>query len=300
MSIWFKNIPYENQKIIFGVLFTLPWFIGAILFFVLPLITTLYYIFLKLVPKTGGGFEISFYGFKNYITAFSNYTVNNQIFVQVLLDATTDLLINLPVILIFSLLIAVLLNTKFKGSTLVKAIFFIPVVFNSEVINLTLSREFGSQLQNAGSYFGALEGFKTFVMSVGIGKGLVSFLISSVDRIFEIINLSGVQILVFLAAIQSIPRNLYEAAKVEGCTTYETFWKITFPMVTPIFLTALIYTIVDTFAKSTIMEFINAARGQTNYGLGSAIAVIYMIVNVLVVAIAFLLMKGIVFYYDEK
>lgn len=300
LSIWFKNIPYENQKIIFGVIFTIPWFIGAMVFFIWPLITTFYYSFLELTPLQGGGFSSKFILFDNYIYAFKDYTVNSQIFIQALLDSTKDLLINLPVILIFSLLIAVLLNTKFKGSTLVKAIFFIPVVFNSEIINLTLSREFGAQLQSSGSYFGALNGFKTFLMSVGIGNGLVSFLISSVDRIFDIINLSGVQILVFLAAIQSIPRNLYEAAKVEGATTYETFWKITFPMVTPIFLTALIYTIVDSFSRSTIMQFIETARADVNYGLGSAVAMVYMIVNILVVAFAFLLMKGIVFYYDEK
>lgn len=299
-NIWFKNIPYENQKIIFGVLFTIPWFIGAMVFFIWPLLTTFYYSFLKLTPLQGGGFTTEFIDIENYVYAFKSYTVNSSIFIQALLDSTTELLINLPVILIFSLLIAVLLNTKFKGSTLVKAIFFIPVVFNSDVINLTLSREFGAQLQNAGSYFGALNGFKNFLMSFGIGKGLVSFLISSVDRIFTIINLSGVQILVFLAAIQSIPRNLYEAAKVEGATTYETFWKITFPMVTPIFLTALIYTIVDSFSRSTIMTFIEQARSDVNYGLGSAVAMIYMLVNIIVVAVAFLLMKGIVFYYDEK
>ena len=300
VSIWFKQIPYEHQKIFWGVLFVSPWIIGAMIFFVWPLLTTIVYSFLDLEPLQGGGFATKFIDFDNYVAVFTTYTVNGTIFIQALLSSTSDLLINLPVILIFSLLIAVILNTKFKGSTFIKAIFFIPVVFNSDVISLTLSGQFGSNLQNAGSYFGALNSFKGFLTSLGVGSGIVSFLISSVDRIFEIINLSGVQILLFLSAIQSIPRNLYEAASVEGATKYETFWKITFPMVTPIFLTALVYTIVDSFSTSAIMTYINSAKGAVEYGIGSAISVMYAIVSLAVVGIAFLIMKGVVFYYDER
>ncbi|MDI9508197.1 MAG: ABC transporter permease subunit, partial [Bacillota bacterium] len=133
---------------------------------------------------------------------------------------------------------------------------------------------------------------------------LIDFLISAVDRIFTIVNMSGIQILMFIAALQSIPKHLYEAAKVEGATSYEMFWKITFPMVSPIIMTAIVFTIVNSFATSEIMNFMTVnSQGTTmatnNPGLYSAIAIIYFLANALIIAAAFVIMRKVVFYHDK-
>ncbi|MCK9537246.1 MAG: ABC transporter permease subunit [Bacilli bacterium] len=143
-----------------------------------------------------------------------------------------------------------------------------------------------------------------FLQQIGIGGDLIDFLISAVDRIFTIVNMSGIQILMFIAALQSIPKHLYEAARVEGATAYEMFWKITFPMVSPIIMTAIVFTIVNSFATSDIMNFMTVnSQGTTmatnNPGLYSAISIIYFLANALIIAVAFFLMRKVVFYHDK-
>ena len=215
-----------------------------------------------------------------------------------------DIVIDLPTILIFSLFIAVLLNTRFKGHEIVKAIFFIPVIFNMTVINNTLTGTFGQLFDsNLDDGFILSQQFSGFLMQIVIGNNLVEFLTSAVDRIFTIVNMSGIQILIFIAALQSIPPHLYEAAKVEGATQYEMFWKITMPMVSPMILTTAVYTIVDSFATSDIMRFMTVnSQGTTmatnQPGLYSAISIIYFLANALIILIIFGLMRKAVFYYD--
>lgn len=141
-------------------------------------------------------------------------------------------------------------------------------------------------------------------MQIGIGNGLVGFLTDAVNRIFTIVNKSGIQILVFIAALQSIPAHLYEAAKVEGATKYEMFWKITIPMISPMVLTAAVYTIVDSFVGSELMQFMTVnSQGTTmstnRPGLYSAISIVYFLANAFIIAIIFLLMRKRVFYYDK-
>ncbi|MFA6333678.1 MAG: ABC transporter permease subunit, partial [Methanoregula sp.] len=201
--------------------------------------------------------------------------------------------------------IAVLLNTKFKGHQLVKAIFFIPVIYNMTVINNTLSGQFGTLFRSdLDQGFALSQQFSAFVMQIGIGNGLVGFLTDAVNRIFTIVNKSGIQILVFIAALQSIPAHLYEAAKVEGATKYEMFWKITIPMISPMVLTAAVYTIVDSFVGSELMQFMTVnSQGTTmstnRPGLYSAISIVYFLANAFIIAIIFLLMRKRVFYYDK-
>lgn len=300
----FKQIPYNKQKRIYGILFTLPWVIGVIVFFLTPMFTTIWWSLNDMSPLQGGGFNYLFIGFKNYIDLFTSETLAGTTVSEVLTSSVIDISINLPTILIFSLLIAVLLNIKFKGHQFVKAIFFIPVIYNITVINNTLSGTFGQLLGgNPEEGFQLLEGFSSFLMQIGVGGGLVEFLIGAVNRIFVIINKSGIQIIMFLAALQSIPIHLYESARIEGATKYEMFWKITIPMVSPIILTALVYTIVDNFGSSDIMNFLTVnSQGTTmatnHPGMYSSISIVYFLVNILIIGIAFLILRKKVFYYD--
>ena len=300
----FKRMPYRKQKQIFGVLFVIPWFIGFAVFFASSLGTTFWWSLNEMAPKQGGGFNFIFSGLENYINLFTKETLSGTTVLEVLTSSVIDILIDLPTIIIFSIFIAVLLNTKFKGHQLVKAIFFIPVVYNMTVINNTMSGTFGALFgAEMDSGFQLSNTFSNFLMQIGIGGGLVEFLMSAVDRIFLIINKSGIQIIMFIAALQSIPNHLYESAKVEGATGYEMFWKVTIPMVSPMILTTLVYTIVDSFGSSDIMNFLTVnSQGTTmatnQPGMYSAISVVYFLINLLIIAFGFLLLRKRVFYYD--
>lgn len=300
----FKQMPYHKQKQIYGILFLVPWMIGFLIFFASPMATTIWWSLNKMSPQTGGGFTSVFTGLQNYINLFTSETLAGTTVLEVLTSSVIDILIDLPTIIIFSIFIAVLLNTKFKGHQLVKAIFFIPVVYNMTVVNNTLQGTFGDLLSSSlNEGFQLSDTFSAFLMQIGIGGGLIEFLMSAVDRIFLIINKSGIQIIMFLAALQSIPFHLYESAKVEGATKYEMFWKVTIPMVSPMILTSLVYTIVDSFSSSDIMNFLTVnSQGTTmatnQPGLYSAISIIYFLINMMIIVIAFLIIRKKVFYYD--
>ncbi|MDD3106732.1 MAG: hypothetical protein PHP65_02870, partial [Bacilli bacterium] len=177
ISLAFSQLSYHQQKVVFGVLFLLPWMIGFAIFFAFPLGSTLWWSLNKMTIATGGGYTFEFFGLENYRALFLSETLGGATISEVLTTSILDILINLPTIIIFSLFIAVLLNTKFKGHQLVKAIFFIPVVYNMTVINNTLTGTFGRLFDSdLDQTFALSTQFSSFLMQVGIGNGLVSFL----------------------------------------------------------------------------------------------------------------------------
>lgn len=300
----FSRLSYQKQKMVYGFLFALPWIIGFIIFFSSPLFTTIWWSLNEMSPKQGGGFNFNFVLFDNYRNLFLSQTLGGSTVLEVLTNSILDIVIDLPIILLFSIFIAVLLNTKFKGHQLVKAIFFIPVVYNMTVVNNTLSGTFGQLFESSlGEGFQLGQTFSNFLMQIGIGGGLIEFLMSAVDRIFLIVNKSGIQIIIFIAALQSIPLHLYESAKVEGATKYEMFWKVTIPMISPMVMTALVYTLVDSFGSSDIMNFLTVnSQGTTMAtnlpGMYSTISIVYFLANIIIIAFAFLLFRKSVFYYE--
>lgn len=304
LSKAFARLPYQKQKMVYGFFFALPWLIGFIIFFSTPLFTTIWWSLNEMSPKQGGGFNFNFVFFQNYKNLFLSETLGGSTVLEVLTSSILDIVIDLPIILLFSIFIAVLLNTKFKGHQLVKAIFFIPVVYNMTVVNNTLSGTFGQLFESSLSEgFKLGQTFSNFLMQIGIGGGLIEFLMSAVDRIFLIVNKSGIQIIVFIAALQSIPVHLYESARVEGATKYEMFWKVTIPMISPMIMTALVFTLVDSFGSSDIMNFLTVnSQGTTMAtnlpGMYSTISIVYFLANILIIAFAFLLLRKQVFYYE--
>lgn len=301
LRTWFSNIPYRKQKYTWGILFTLPWAIGMILFFLPSFIKSLWWSFNHVVP-TSNGLMVTFNGIQNYIELFKSYVIDgNNVFSVQLYLFIQNLVIDLPIILIFSILIATFLNKPFKGHKIIKAIFFIPVIYNFTLISDTLSKGFGQYIDaSTGADQMFVQQLSAFFLEIGIGNSLMAIVLNAVDRIFMIVNLSGIQILIFIAAIQSIPNQLYEAAKMEGATKYEIFWKITIAMITPLILTAAVFTVVDSFTRAPIYRFLDYAMTQNRYGLAATISVSYFVINVVIIGVVFLAMKGRVFYYDDR
>ena len=292
-----------------GYLFILPWFIGFVLFYVRSLIMTGQFAFSELTMNAGeGGYSLTFTGLDNFIYAFRAHAT----FKQVLTTSIGNMLVDVPLIIFFSLFMALLLNKKFPGRFLVRAIFFLPIILNADAITAAL--ELSAAMMNGGistmatevvenatatSSGMSMDYFIDLFMSLGIPTSLLDYVMAAVARINDIISASGVQIIIFIAALQSIPGSMYEVAKIEGATGYETFWKVTFPMVMPHIITNVVYTIIDNFARSEVVELAyDTAFTDFNYGLSSVFSLVSTIITciILVVVVGFIQKKT--FYYN--
>lgn len=281
------------------MVYVLPWLIGFSLFFLIPLINSLRYS-LSTVQSTEEGLTVEFIGLANYIEAL---TVNTN-FNRALTESILNMVVNVPLIVIFSLFLAVLLNQHFFGRSAARAIFFLPVILASGVI---ASLETNSLIEavnaenQGGRFLNALGTFELERMMVraGVSDWIVTYLTGAVDRIYEIVSKSGVQLLIFLAGIQTISPQLYEASKIEGATGYEAFWKITFPMVSPLILVNVIYTVIDSFASNSTTTLIRTTGFSSfNFGLSSAMAWIYFLAVALILTVSSYIISKRVFYYD--
>lgn len=274
----------------------LPWLIGFVLFFFVPLLASLRYS-LSSIQANAQGISIQFTGLANYIQAL---TVNTS-FNRALIGSITDVFVNVPLIVIFSLFLAVILNQKFPGRAIARSIFFLPVILASGVIMALESTsliEAVNQSSMGGSALGTFE-IENLMLDAGLGEWVVMYLSGAVDRIYQIVSQSGVQILIFLAGIQTISPQLYEASKMEGATGYEAFWKITFPMVSPLIFVNVIYTIVDSFANNAMTTLIrDTGFVKFDFGLSSAMAWVYFVAIAVILVIVSLIFSKRVFYQD--
>ncbi|WP_409344529.1 carbohydrate ABC transporter permease [Paenibacillus sp. MBLB4367] len=296
-----RLLSLERKKSIFGVLFISPWLIGFLLLMVVPLYHSIQFSFSKLTI-TGAGYDLEYVGWDNFNQAFFVDTSFNR----ALVEAITKMLLNVPLIIFFSLFTATLLSQKFKGRMIARSIIFLPVVMASGIIagldgtNLLANMMGGAATEAEGNYTG-LSGFDVipFLLDAGISRSVVMYFAEAINRIYQIVTSSGVQILIFLAGIQSISPSLYEASKMEGATGYESFWKITFPMMTPLILTNTVYSIVDSFYKNNVTNYIkNMAFGTLNFGLSSAMSWAYFVLISIILLISTYLISKRVFYYD--
>lgn len=290
-----------------GLMFIMPWLIGFLLFYVRSLIMTVQFSFSDLTVDAGvGGYQLEFVGLTNYIYAFREHGT----FKQVLTTSLGNMLIDVPLITFFSLFMAMLLNKKFPGRAVFRAIFFMPVILNagaiSEMMSLAQTMMNGgvatttAEVSSAGSALAFnIDYLISMFMNLGIPAKVLSYLASAVDRINDIITASGVQIIIFIAALQSIPGSMYEVARIEGATAYETFWKVTFPMVMPHIITNVVYTIVDSFTNSDVVELAyKTAFTNFEYGLSSVFSIVSTVVTCTILIIICRLISKRTFYYN--
>ena len=297
------SLTLAQKRTVNGYLFILPWVIGFCAFYVRSLIMTFQFSLSNLTVDVGG-YSLSWAGLDNYLYAF---TVHGS-FKQVLTTSVINMLVDVPLIIFFSLFMALMLNQKFRGRTLVRAIFFLPVILNAEAIMDAIetaaamvssgvsstSQELASETAGVGiGYYMELFG------NLMISRDLLEYIVGAVNRINSIVSASGVQIVIFIAALQSIPSSMYEVAKIEGATGYETFWKVTFPMVMPHIITNIVYTVVDSFVTSDVVTLAyNTAFTEFNYGLSSVFSLVSTVVTcaILVLVCGFISRKT--FYYN--
>ncbi len=306
-----KKMTLLQKRKMTGLLFILPWFAGFLVFYVKSILLAGQFAFSELnMDAVNGGYSLTNAGWENFRYAFRVHGT----FKQILTTSVLDMLVDVPLITFFSLFMAILLNKKFKGRTIVRAIFFLPIILNSGAI--TAAMELSAQMMQGGISSQAAEMlsssasagstlaldidfFIDMFLNLGLPVTLIGYIITAVARINDIIAASGVQIIIFIAALQSIPGSMYEVAKIEGATGYETFWKITFPMVMPHIITNVVYTIVDSFTESGVVDLAyKTAFNEFNYGLSSVFSLVSTVITCIILVTVCGLIQKRTFYYN--
>lgn len=292
-----KKLSFRTMWKIHGVIFVSPFLVGFIAFFLVPLINTVYYSLNKVGVGDQGGMTFEWNGIQNYIDLFrTEVTTSNTTMARLFTEENSTMLLSLPLIVVFSLFMALLANQKFKGRAIVRLLFFLPIILGIDVVIDMLAVTTGSTALDTGSNLLSGSYVTIFlVRTLNVPMRVLYPVMTYVENIFTLISQAGVQTLVYLTALQSISPSLYEVAKIEGATAYETFWKVTIPSIMNITFFVVIYTIVDLFLRSSIADEAYAfAFTQGKIGVGSALSVVYIFNVVLVLAIAALALRKVV------
>lgn len=282
-----------------GYWFVLPWVIGFLTLMLGPLLQTIRFATGELTI-TQTGYTIQDVGFSHFLYAFGE----DANFPKLLANSLWDMVIDVPILLVFSFFAAVLLRRDFRGNKLVKGIFFITVIMSSGVFvqmqNETMNIN-TVQLNSAMSANPAESiSIGNYLIEAGLDESLVGYLATPVDALFSVMTRSGVQIFIFLAGLSSISPALYEACSMEGATGWETFWLITFPMTSPLIIVNLIYSIVDSFMSddNAVLRFIHEqAFSDLDYGYASALSWIYFLAVAAIIGLAIWLISKYVVYH---
>ena len=299
-SIKRRKVSLDKRKARSGYFFVAPFLIGLVLIYIPMLIDSIWLSFCFNRPE-GTGFVYVWTGFKNYKDAFSD-----KAFVSTLISGIQQLVLEVPAIIVFSLFVAVVLNQKMLGRAVFRAIFFVPVILSAGLMETINAQDIvsgaveggvndGSGEQNGASQIISVMDFEALFANMKVGQELVTYVVDLVNGIYDIVNDSGVQMLIFLAGLQSISPSIYEAAQIEGATGWETFWKITFPMISPMILVNAVYTLIDAFTKTTnpIMGLI---EGVATTHLQTTMYWIYFGIVMLLVGLVAAIASSFIFY----
>lgn len=293
------KMGYEKRKSMYGYGFIALWFVGALVFFMVPLVQSFLYSFQDIRPDTGGMVG-GWVGLEKY-----NYALNvDPNYRQYLVSVLQATLWKTPLILVFSLFVAVILNQKFKGRTFARAVFFLPVIIATgpvfNIINGNMASTGNSDASQFSTMFSTdlLGELMEFLGIYGISDSVQTTIETISDNIFGIVWNAGIQILMFLSALQNIPVSAKEAAQIEGATAWEYFWKITLPNVSPMILTCFIFTIIDSFTdpNNVVMGRISDLQMDWKYGEASAMAWIYFSIVLVAIGIVTLILNKFIYY----
>jgi len=291
----------EMRNAVIGLLFISPFLLGFVFFMAVPLVTSLRMSFSR-VGFGHEGFILTPNGFANYNWAITVDPDFNRQLVEELQKIGTQV----PFIVVLSFFVALLLNQKFKFRGLARSVFFLPVILSSGVIlGIESNNSLLSDMRDVINEYSDLGRITDVLEQLFLGGmtnyAPVQFVLNAVNGIYDVMMASGIQILIFLAGLQSVPASMYEAAKIEGATAWESFWKITLPMVSSLILVCVVYSIIDTCVKSNSALFSkirNIMIGRMDYGVSSAMSWMYFLSILAIVLVVTGVLSRVVFY-DE-
>lgn len=289
-----KHKSIESLKSYYGLIFISPWIVGILLFFLFPVLQSIYFSFADM-SIDAEGVKTQFVGLDN----FNNIINVNPDYIDNLLSGLKSMLVSLPLILVISLILALLLNNAFRGRLFFRSLFFLPVIIaNGLVLELFLQAAAGNATEVAlsDSATFAMIDFTEILQGLELPLSIEEYLSTAINELFMIIWQTGIQILLFIAGLQSIPDLLYEVAKVEGATKWEEFWFLTLPMLARTMLLVIIFTVVELITAKT-NPIITQGYNQFNvleFGRGSAMLWLYFSIVGIFIAIFFLIYNKIV------
>ena len=287
-----KRNPHDKRRLTlrrvrewgYGYLFISPWLVGVSIFFIYAMVQSVRYSFNRIVFDNGVKLMALPHFYDNYLNVFQT-EVN---FPTTLGSFAMGLVLQLPIIISFSLIIALLLNGNIKFRSGFRMIFFLPVIIaTGPVMNqLTAQGVASVPMMSSGTLMSLLGGLPEFISEP------VTELFNS---LIVILWNSGIQILIFLSGLQKVPRAMYEAAKIDGASGWESFWKITLPNLRSMILLNAVYTVVTLATGGTngIIELIYTATyaPTKGYGYGMAMSWVYTLIIAVILAIVFLICK---------
>ena len=308
-----KRPDLATRKANKGWIFVLPFVIGLLAIYLPLVLDSIWFSFNTITREADLNnpghviTKVTFEGFAYYKEAL----VSKADFVECLLSGVQELVLNVPAIVVFSLFIAVILNQKMLGRAAFRAIFFIPVILATGLMETIDAMDVlsdssismggtgleGEETDEFSNFMGLFDA-TTLLSTMKVGGELVQYVFNLVARVYELINDSGVQMLIFLAGLQSISPSIYEACQIEGATAWETFWKITIPMISPMIFVNAVYTVIDSFTKGSniVMTYISKIYDSPDPHLATAMSWIYFLVVLLIVGICAAIMSAFVFY----
>ncbi len=272
----FNFISFERRRNLEGMVFISPWFIGFIVFILIPLILSVRISFYssKLTDLYGG----EFVKLENYKEVIKDPNFGKAVLTSFMTSAS-----QVPIVVGFALFVAVLIKQNFPGRVIFRVIFFIPVILSGVIMTYLFSEQVGSV-----SVFSELVSSNTSGFMARLFGGVLT------TQIGNIMWKSSVEILIFLAALQSVPAILYEVVELDGATAWESFWHVTLPYISPFVILNCIYALVDSFvdASNPVMSILNGlTQTGTKYGMASALSWLYMLMSLLTIFIFILLTR---------
>lgn len=271
----------ERNRARAGYTFIAHWVLGIILFFIVPLANSIWYGFNEILIRPGGVVK-KFVGlkyFKDLLLMDANYTDN--------LGSSIGLMLySLPIIIALSLILAVLLNQPFKGRTVFRAIFFIPVLLSNSVVMQLLNSEWMTMpLFSSGEAGTGIINYQEIIANINVPDQLTPMLVFLLSNTIQLIWSCGVQTILFLAGLQSISPSFYEVSKIEGANKWEEFWLITVPSLRHIISLVLIYTMIELFADMKNIVVGDAYKLMVDQKYGESSAMLWMYFAIVVVLI---------------
>ncbi len=282
------HLSYEGKKALYGYCFILPWIIGFIIFFLRPFITSLIYSFND-ITFVQNGMELTWNNFRVY----QQFILEDPDLLKNLVGVFANLLYEVPIIVIISVMIAVLLNDKYPGKTFFRAVFFLPVILSGGAALDIIRGDPMASVMLEGQKMGSMleiTNIQTIIQELQLPTELSEFLTKTANSMFNLLWKCGLQILIFLAAIQTISPSIYEASKIEGASSWDNFWKITMPMISPMIILSVIYSIIDSFTNVSQNIIINQMVSDAQYlkyTHASVLAVLYFSMAMAFIGIVF-------------
>lgn len=254
-----KGIEQLNRK--YGRIFVLPWVIGMLLFYIIPLVQSFLFS-VSDVSVYSGGIKLDFIGFSRY----KSLILTDPDYTALVKEALLSFLYSLPVIILLSMVLALLLNQKFRGRLFFRSLYFLPVIISTGVVINLLFSTTSSDLSNIGvseNYSSNMFDVEDIIEWLGLTGGIAEYISLIISKVFDLIWKCGIQTVLFIAGLQSVPVSLYEASKVEGATKWEEFWFITFPMLSRVTLLVSVFTMVELITDTNVELVSNVYNSMT-------------------------------------